>query len=110
MHRPTVGIIALVLLIAAGVVYLWPELGDSNKNMLSAFLRIGCIMAALWLALPQVTKPRSWWIMGAVFLTVLIVARWPRLFWIPLVALIGLAILRPRFGARRPSAPRRSEK
>ena len=106
MHRPTVGILALILLIAAAVLYLWPQLGDSNQQLLSACLRVGAVLAALWLALPQVTRPRSWWILGATFLTVLIVARWPKLFWVPLVALIALAILRPRFGAPR-SAPKR---
>jgi hypothetical protein len=107
MHRPTVGILAIVLLIAAGFLYLWPDTGTNQQQLLSACLRIGAMLGALWLALPQVNKPRSWWILGATFLTVLIVARFPRLFWIPLVALIALAILRPRFGARRPSAPRK---
>ena len=98
MHRPTVGIIALsLLLLSLGLYWQGVQAGDYAVWM-SAFLRVGLVMAALWLAHPQLSRlPR--WILGAciggVFIA-LLAARNLRTLGLGLVVLIIAARLRPR--------------
>ena len=97
MHRPTVGLIALVLLTGAAGCYLF---GWASGALESAFWRVGMVMAFLWLALPELLRVRSKMLFG-IFLAVLLVAVLSRRL-LPLVvvfcAVYGV-FLRPR---RRP--------
>jgi hypothetical protein len=96
MHRPTVGILALVLLISGGV-FLSKSANDSSwQNAAAGCLRVGAILAVLWLALPEVSRPLSRWILVAVVVGIFLVARRPQLIVLALVFLAGVAILRPR--------------
>src|SRR5688572_26903099 len=97
MHRPTVGVIALVLL--AGAAYYWrfpPRPEDSMQvGLEGACVRLGIVMAALWLALPQLSR-FPWWIGVAVLLavSVAVLAARPKLciHALPILA----ALWRPR--------------
>ena len=93
MHRPTVGLIALVLLIGAAGCYLF---GWANDALYGAFWRVGVVLALLWLALPELLRVRSKLLFG-VFLAIMLVAVLrPRLLPLALVLCVVYAVLRPR--------------
>ncbi len=71
MHRPTIGAIT-VALFAIGLV-LWVVEPSRESTLALACVRVGILMAVLWLAQPQlVTLPR--WMMLVVVGTVAVVA------------------------------------
>ena len=88
MHRLLIGIIALGLLIAAGVLY---SQGYAEKNVmvLSGCIRMGLVLGAVWLAYDQVhqiirrTPP---WVAGAIGICLLVIVVRPK-------ALLALAPL-----------------
>jgi hypothetical protein len=92
MHRPTIGIIAIVLLTAAAILAIvQPE----NEALAPGCLRIGLVMGALWLAQPQLARLPGWLMAGAV-IVILVTALRPKLFLVAIVVLVAVAILRPR--------------
>lgn len=100
MHRPTVGILALLLLIIGAVLYLAQYdsgLGSSDnyEQLQAACLRIGAILGVIWLAHPELSR-LSPWMLGAVLVSLLVVMRWPKLLIPALIALVAVAILKPR--------------
>ncbi len=104
MHRPTIGLIAVVLLAVGFFLHNQPDTAVS-----AACLRIGLIMSLLWYAHPQVKDVPGWLVaLGVVGLFV--VMRWPKLlvFAVPIAALLWL--LRPKKRCQEPfSAPRRGD-
>lgn len=104
MRRHAIGAISLVLLgIAAGFL-IWPPTGPNGQDLESACLRVGAVMAVIWLAYQHLERVPAWlWFALPVFLLAL--ARRPQmlLFLIPLG--IVLAILRPRPTNRRSRNP-----
>jgi hypothetical protein len=121
VHRPTLGILAIVLLsLAAGLAIFSPAEGHYAQYT-SACMRVGVVLAVLWLALPD-TKPlkNRLLIAGIVLAAVVFVVR-PGLLLLALkhpvgVALIGAAlfllkILRPRRSrTARKASPAREPK
>jgi hypothetical protein len=101
MHRPTVGIIALVLLAGAAYFKVFPPPPDDSVQvgLEGACVRLGIVMGALWLALPQLAK-FPWWIGVAVLLAVMIavLASKPKLFIYALPILIALWLTRRMAG------------
>ncbi|MCA9269394.1 MAG: hypothetical protein KDA41_13025 [Planctomycetales bacterium] len=91
MQRHAIGAIAIVLLIG-GVVIL---LGDPSSFWASGALRVGAVMAALWLALPQLVAMPAWLYAPVVGGAVLIACR-PKLAWILLPIALVIWALRPR--------------
>jgi len=102
MHRPTVGIIALVLLLLAAVA---PVIGGEQVDAWQwACLKIGILMAALWLALPGLKGVRPIWIILCLALGVVvlvIVPRHPFQFAILAVVVLILGYLSTTSRARR---------
>lgn len=98
MHRPTVGILALLLL-ATGAATEWLVPLDDDL-IPGACLRVGIVLAALWLALPNMNRFPRWQLVGLA-LGLLAVLRWPKLilFAIPIGVLVWL--LGPRPPAKR---------
>ena len=94
MHRPSIGIVALILL-AVGLF----ARGQIDDVVAGSCLRIGAVLALLWLAEPQLRRVPTW-LVASLFVVLVIVMRWPRL----LVAVIPLALLlwwlRPRESSR----------
>ena len=80
MRRLLIGIIALGLLLAAGLLYA-QGLADENIVVLSGCIRMGLVLGAIWLAYDQVaqiiqkTPP---WIAGAIGISLLVVVIRPR--------------------------------
>ncbi len=101
MRRHAIGAMALVLLVGAAVLQVRAPTNPVMLDLESACLRIGLVMAVLWLAYDHLTRVPAWlWFTLPVFLFAL--ARRPQwlLFLVPLA--IALAILRPRSSSRRP--------
>lgn len=76
MHRPTIGIIALALLAAAGASRVW---GFGGEVLQGACLRVGLVMAMLWLALPQARQLKSKLLLAALAALFAVVAFRPRM-------------------------------
>ncbi len=100
MHRPTVGIIALVLLLSGATLLVWQPENATYQVWLSACLRVGAVMALVWLAHPQLVRMPAW-LLFAVFLLLPILAWKPKLLLLAVPIAIVLAFLRPRAGRGR---------
>jgi hypothetical protein len=112
INRTLVGIIAAVCLGAAGMI----ALVDSHENVwCAAFIRVGLVTGAFWLALPSRHREAAWAHVSPhtlllVLLAALVFVKRPLVF-LPLLAvltIIGL-LLRPR-GGRRPRPPREKQR
>ena len=95
MHRPTVGILAIVLLVAGGLMYFGGYDEGPAEQIQGAFLRIGVLLTALWLAHPELSRMRPW--MVIVFVAALVGVVFVRRLLVPLlIVAVLVAILRPR--------------
>jgi hypothetical protein len=101
IHRPTVGVIALVMIVGAvsRALVLW--IGEpsalSNDMWLSAFVRVGLVMAALWAALPLLERIPHWLLKAAVVpvLILLLVQGKIRIVILAAGAYVIVVLLRP---------------
>ncbi len=103
MRRHAIGIIALVLLAVAGVLWLWPIAGDGSLGLKAACWRVGVLMAVLWVAYTDVQRIPAWLLCVTPALVVLLAWR-PRWFLIVAPIVLCIAILRPR-GPRKKKDP-----
>ncbi len=110
VNRTLVGVIAVACLcagLAIGVV-------DSLANLwCGAFVRVGLVTGALWIALPSRGRDAAWanispLTLVVVILGALVVARRPKVFF-PLLVVFGILglFLRPRGRQRRRAQPPR---
>lgn len=106
INKPLVGIIGLVCLISSAICYVFFYEQTSAR---SAFLRIGIVMTALFLALPKAGETVRWErlvpiIVGSVVLITL--TKRMILVALPVIIVVGvlLSILRPRSKPRPPRA------
>ena len=100
MRRRAIGLIAIVLLVIAVVLQIGQWQDPNAADLESACLRIGAVMAVIWLAYAHLHRVPAWaWFTLPVFLVAL--ARRPQwlLFLVPLA--IALALLRPKPSSRR---------
>ena len=97
MHRPTLGIISLVLVIGGAIFMLWPINGDSYLGAIS--IRAGLVLGSIWVALPNIRRAPRWLLSGVAVLAVVLIVR-PRLllYALPVAALV--AFLGATSGAR----------
>ncbi|HWB12594.1 MAG TPA: hypothetical protein VG826_25435 [Pirellulales bacterium] len=93
MHRPTVGLIALVLLAGAACCYFF---GWGSTALESAFWRVGLVMALLWLALPELMGVRNKLLLGIFLTVVLVAAIKPKFLPLAVLFCLAYAVLRPR--------------
>ena len=96
MHRPTVGILALLLLVVGGATLMATSGQLARPELGAACLRIGLILGVLWLALPDIARPVNRWIALGVIAAVILIARQPKLAILAAVFLVAIAVLRPR--------------
>lgn len=104
MHRPTIGIITLLLLAAIPALhYSLPV--DEARLWVSGCLRVGLIMGGLWLAHPQLVKiPHKvllFFFLGFFALMVFIIKQ-PRAIALLAAIAIFLAWFRPRIEGKSP--------
>ena len=95
MRRHAIGIIAVLLLGTAGTLWLWPIVDDGSQVIGAACLRVGVLMAVLWIAYTDVQRIPAW-VLGVVPVLMVLVALRPRLFPYVVPIVLFIAILRPR--------------
>ena len=100
MRRHMIGIIAIVLLLAAAALWIWPLDASWYEPLKAACSRLGPFMAVLWLAYNEVRRLPPW-LLATVPALVLVLAVRPRWFFIALPIVIALVILRPKAPKRR---------
>jgi hypothetical protein len=89
VHRPTLGIISLVLIIGGAIFMLRPIDGDSYIGAIG--VRAGLVLGSIWVALPNIRKAPRWLLSAAAVLAVVLIAR-PRLslYALPVAAVVAL--------------------
>jgi len=95
MRRLTIGILALVLLLVAGVLTIWPPASDGYQQFHAGALRVGIVLAILWLAYHDARRMPIWlvWAIPALLVTLALKPKW---FLIAVPIVIALLIVRPR--------------
>ncbi|MDZ4689167.1 MAG: hypothetical protein SH850_29170 [Planctomycetaceae bacterium] len=108
LNRALVGCIALGCLVAGGLWWAW-ERGEAPGLWPGAFLRVGLVMGAFWLAMPTHTREAAWarvsiWnlIGGIAALVVIARTKFPIKILIPglMILAVTILVLRPRPKAR----------
>jgi hypothetical protein len=95
VHRPTVGVLAIMLLVAGIVSALAAPHTAVYDQLTSACLRVGAVLAVVWLALPDLRQARNRWLIVSLFAACLAVVILPR--FIPVGKL--LVVLGPTLAA-----------
>lgn len=95
MRRHLLGIISIVML-ALGIAMFWWNPLD-NEFWHAAFLRVGVVLFALWLALPQLMGLKRW-LFNAVMIVAVVAAAFSKLAWILVPAIIAIWIFSPKSG------------
>lgn len=113
ISRPLVGVIAIACLLTAGGLHQFVTVEQFAQKVAAtgAFMRVGLLMFAFWLALPGKNREAAWanvspWFFVGLLLAIFGVAYRPKIA-IPLIivfAVIGF-VIRPRKKKRNP--PRR---
>ena len=99
MNRTLLGLCALGLLILAGVTLARGTDNSTTASFAAGCLRVGLVLAAMWLALPQInrilaTTPR--WLLVALGIGLVVIIVRPILALIVIPLLIALWIFGPR--------------
>ncbi len=101
MKRLQIGLIALVLLVSAAVLYSMGAVANAMAGTVGGLLRVGLVMGALWLAMPQLSaffSKTPKWLLIALLAAVVVFALQPKLlWWIPLL-MLGVWLMYSRFG------------
>src|SRR3954467_15039157 len=59
MNRNALGIVAAVLLFLGGVTVVFGPGGGNSSGFAGGCIRVGLVLGALWLALPQILSPAA---------------------------------------------------
>jgi len=94
VNRTLVGVLTILLLLAAGGVALFVPLDATSEGWVAALLRTGVLLGALWLALASKTRPAAWadiprW-KAVVALALLILTAWRPRMVLPLLILFAI--------------------
>ncbi|OHB85736.1 MAG: hypothetical protein A2V98_18310 [Planctomycetes bacterium RBG_16_64_12] len=92
--------IAIVLLLGAAALWIWPLEVSWHEPLKAACSRLGPFLAVLWLAYPEVKRLPAW-LLATIPLLVVILAVRPKWFLIALPIVIALVLLRPKPGSRQ---------
>jgi hypothetical protein len=115
--RTQIGLIALVLLVSAAAIYFGSSVASSMMGTIGGLLRVGLVMAALWLALPQLnfifSRTPKWLLVATVIAAVMVAIR-PAIILYAGAALVLLWLFGPRLATKAdptivPRRPRRKE-
>jgi hypothetical protein len=93
MQRKLIGIAALVLLAASALLW-WTQ--PATSIALAATLKIGLVLAVVWLALPEAQQGLNPLLIVGTLFCVLVLFTRPILFPLALAVWLLLLILRPR--------------
>lgn len=96
--RTPVGVLAIAFLVGAAVLILFPE----HEGTQAAFLRVGLLLGAFWLAMPTKSRPAAWKPLQSKWTVPILIGcglLLPRLkFMMPVLAVLGVIawFARPR--------------
>lgn len=101
MHRPTLGIISLVLIMGGAILMLRPIGGDSYLGAIS--VRAGLVLGAIWVSLPNIRRAPRWLLSAIAVLAMVLIVR-PRLmlYALPVAAVVALVGATSRTKERGP--------
>lgn len=106
VSRWKVGLIAIALLAGALVVYLfYPE----KEMLLGGLIRIGCLMAAIWIAMPGGGREAAWanlsktTLLGGIAIALAVVFPRFRLTLVPILVVIATLGYLARQSPERPT-------
>lgn len=104
-RRNSIGFVALLCLASAAALFFVVDKPQEN-GLVAALVRVGIVMAALWLAVPAVGQSAAWSkaapALIAIAISIAIIGR--KLIWLlPIAIVVGIAVafLRPRIKRRR---------
>jgi hypothetical protein len=100
-RRHAIGIIALVLMVIGGVLYFTPEKSSTLTDLEAACLRIGPLLAALWLAYDHLKRVPVWLWCTLPVIVLLAATRLRWMIWLLVPLIVAAAILKPRARPRR---------
>ncbi len=90
MRRLILGVAAVGMLLGAlAIRHWWP----GQEMALGCCWRGGAILAAAWLAFDDVQRLPNW-LAVSLPVVLIVLVRWPRLLWVVLPVLVGVAVLR----------------
>ena len=103
MNRTSLGLIALVLLVIGGIAALRGPDDGSAAGFAGGCVRVGLVLGALWLALPQITAflaraPR--WLLTASAIGLIVGAIRPMLLVVIVPGLIALWFFGAKFSTK----------
>ncbi len=110
VNRTLVGLLSCACLVAAGYLFFFMEADRTTRTLMwsAAFVRVGLLMGAFWLALPTKNRDAAWagvspWQFIGGLLAVAAIALRPRVAipFLVLLAVVGF-FLRPRPKYRPP--------
>ncbi len=90
MRRHLIGILAIMSLACAVGLWMWPFAGSEPYQ--SGSLRLGAVLAAMWLAFADVRRIPTWALLAAPVVLFLLV-RFPRQLLLAIPAILVLAFL-----------------
>ena len=91
MRRHAIGVIAIVLLLGAGLLWVWPLEVAWYEPLKSACFRLGPCMAVLWLAYPEVKRLPAWaW---GIIPVLLVLIAWRRAVFLYLLPFIIVLVI-----------------
>jgi hypothetical protein len=97
MHRPSLGIISLVLITGGVILMLRPINGDSYLGAIA--VRSGLVLGSIWVALPNIRRAPRWLLYAVAVLAAVLIVR-PRLLLYALPVAAVVAILGATAGGR----------
>lgn len=101
MRQTALGILAAILVTGAIYFSIWPpETQNLRVWVLPAFVRMGALTTALWVAWDDLQRLPQW-ALGTTLVALMLVAIRPRLFLFLIPLVVILAIIRPRFGQQK---------
>ena len=90
MHRPTLGVISLVLIIGGAILMVRPIDNDSYLGAIS--VRAGLVLGAIWVSLPNIRRAPRWLLSAVTVLAVVLIVR-PRLLLYALPVAVVVAVV-----------------
>lgn len=108
MRRHLMGIVAILLFIGGVVAYFAFPHSESFQSTAGACIKVGAVLAALWLALPQINQ-MPLWLYASILGGVIVIARWPQLWWMIIPAILAVWILKPRHATSTNSPAKKSQ-
>ncbi|WP_254513607.1 hypothetical protein [Anatilimnocola floriformis] len=100
MKRMQIGLVALAFIFGALVLWTMGYAVSTMANSVWVMFRVGIVLAALWLAMPQLTAIFSKtpkWLLIALVGAVVVFALQPKLLWWIPVLMLGVWLIYSRF-------------